>query len=202
MSKLVEVLTRAQELGFIGLEPIDQYIDHSKAHLDAACLSPTEIWCDLGSGGGLPGLVVASIVPNLEMVLIERGEKRVRFLESAIDTLGYQNRVKAVLGDVTELAHLQKFRGEFDGIFSRSFGTPAIVAECSAGLLKQNGKLIVSEPPVEASNRWPLEALRELGFTEIKYFEGPPRFVSLLLGDECPGSTPRTWKKVSRSPLY
>jgi 16S rRNA (guanine527-N7)-methyltransferase len=200
--KLVEVLTRAQELGFIGVEPINQYIDHSMAHLDAACLSSTEIWCDLGSGGGIPGLIVASIVPELELVLIDRGEKRVRFLESAIEILGYQNRVKAVLGDVTELAHLQKFREKFDGIFSRSFGTPAIVAECSAGLLKRNGKLVVSEPPVAASKRWPLEGLRELGFTEIKYFEGPPRFVSLLLGDECPASVPRTWKKVSKNPLY
>ena len=167
MSKLVEVLTRAQALGFIGLEPIDQYMKHSKAHLDAACLSPTELWCDLGSGGGIPGLIVASIVPELEMVLIDRGEKRVSFLESAIETLGYQNRVKAVLGDVTELAHLQKFREKFDGIFSRSFGTPAIVAECSAGLLKRNGKLVVSEPPIEASDRWPLESLLELGFSEI-----------------------------------
>lgn len=202
MLKLVEVLTRAQELGFIGVEPINQYIDHSMAHLDAACLSSTEIWCDLGSGGGIPGLIVASIVPELELVLIDRGEKRVRFLESAIEILGYQNRVKAVLGDVTELAHLQKFREKFDGIFSRSFGTPAIVAECSAGLLKRNGKLVVSEPPVAASKRWPLGGLRELGFTEIKYFEGPPRFVSLLLGDECPVSIPRTWKKVSKNPLY
>jgi 16S rRNA (guanine527-N7)-methyltransferase len=202
VSKLVEVLTRAQALGFIGLEPVDQYMEHSKAHLDAACLSPTELWCDLGSGGGIPGLIVASIVPELEMVLIDRGEKRVSFLESAIETLGYQNRVKAVLGDATELAHLQKFREKFDGIFSRSFGTPAIVAECSAGLLKRNGKLVVSEPPVEANNRWPLESLLELGFSEIEYFEGPPRFVSLLLGNECPAFIPRTWKKVSKNPLY
>jgi 16S rRNA (guanine527-N7)-methyltransferase len=202
VSKLAEVLARAQELGFIGVEPIDQYIDHSKSHLDAACLSPTETWCDLGSGGGIPGLVVASIVPELELVLIDRGEKRVSFLESAIEILGYQNRVKAVLGDATELAHLEKFRGKFDGIFSRSFGTPAIVAECSAGLLKRNGKLVVSEPPVASNKRWPLGALRELGFTEVKYFEGPPRFVSLLLGDECPVSRPRTWKKVSKNPLY
>ena len=202
MSKLAEVLARAQELGFIGVEPIDQYIDHSKSHLDAACLSPTETWCDLGSGGGIPGLVVASIVPEIELVLIDRGEKRVSFLESAIEILGYQNRVKAVLGDATELAHLETFRGKFDGIFSRSFGTPAIVAECSAGLLKRNGKLVVSEPPVASNKRWPLGALRELGFTEVKYFEGPPRFVSLLLGDECPVSRPRTWKKVSKNPLY
>jgi 16S rRNA G527 N7-methylase RsmG len=50
--------------------------------VDATCC-----WVDVGSGGGLPGLVVAA-VRGCEMVLIEPREKRAAFLELGVATVG------------------------------------------------------------------------------------------------------------------
>jgi 16S rRNA (guanine527-N7)-methyltransferase len=44
-------------------------------------------WLDLGSGPGLPGLVIAMLCPNMPVVLVESRGRRVEFLESVIDEL-------------------------------------------------------------------------------------------------------------------
>jgi len=48
-------------------------------------------WLDLGTGPGLPGLVVAILRPEIPVVLVESRTRRVEFLESCIATLGLRN---------------------------------------------------------------------------------------------------------------
>ena len=61
---------------------------------------------DLGSGAGLPGVVVAIALPRVRMLLIERRPQRAAFLELAVEDLGLSNaavvagRVEDVPGDV------------------------------------------------------------------------------------------------------
>ena len=47
---------------------------------------------------------------------------------------------------------------------ARSFGPPAITAECACRLLKLNGFLVVSEPPSD-TDRWVHEKLSLTGLT-------------------------------------
>ncbi|WP_349513545.1 16S rRNA (guanine(527)-N(7))-methyltransferase RsmG [Erythrobacter sp. NFXS35] len=44
-------------------------------------------WLDLGSGPGFPGLVIASLCPNMPVVLVESRARRVEFLEKCIAAL-------------------------------------------------------------------------------------------------------------------
>lgn len=46
---------------------------------------------DIGSGGGLPGIPLASALPDIEFVLVERMSKRCAFLENAAAILGLKN---------------------------------------------------------------------------------------------------------------
>lgn len=46
---------------------------------------------DIGSGAGLPGLVLAIARPSLHVVLVEKKERAVGFLELAVDRLGLAN---------------------------------------------------------------------------------------------------------------
>ena len=58
--------------------------------LDCAAVLPalTEpgVLYDVGTGAGLPGLILAALAPERPFVLVESLGKRVRFLEKAIDT--------------------------------------------------------------------------------------------------------------------
>lgn len=69
-------------------------------------------WCDIGSGPGLPGLVIA-ILGGTPMTLIEPRRLRAEFLRQAIDQLGL---VEVVVED----QKVERVRGQFDFITARA----------------------------------------------------------------------------------
>jgi len=62
-----------------------------------AGLAPPEaaIWLDLGSGGGLPGLVVAALRPGTAVTLVESDQRKAAFLRSAAFEMGLSVSVLA-----------------------------------------------------------------------------------------------------------
>lgn len=48
-------------------------------------------WLDLGTGAGFPGLVVAMLLPGVEILLVESRARRAQWLESARAALGLDN---------------------------------------------------------------------------------------------------------------
>jgi 16S rRNA (guanine527-N7)-methyltransferase len=92
----------------------------SRHILDSAQLvrfrrSQNETWLDLGSGAGLPGVVVAAMHEG-EVTLLEQRRLRTAFLQSAIDTVGLGARCRVVTARA-ETADL----GKFDIISARAF---------------------------------------------------------------------------------
>ena len=200
--KLATVLERSQLLGHIGPGSVGEHIQHSRAHLGAANPPEGSRWCDLGTGGGLPGLVVGHDRPDLHVVLLDRSTRRTRFLKQAVLDLGIEDHVEVVTGDVTTIAHQPSHRNAYDGVLSRSFGGPAITAECAAGLLKLGGRVIVSEPPDPSKDRWPLDILGSMGFREPDFVAGPPRVASISLIRYPSVDLPRTWAQLSKNPRF
>jgi 16S rRNA (guanine527-N7)-methyltransferase len=62
-----------------------------------------------------------------------------------------------------EAARAPQWRGSFDVVTARSFGPPAVTAECAVGFLRIGGALLVSEPPDPHPERWPADGLARLG---------------------------------------
>ena len=60
-----------------------------------------------------------------------------------------------------------EWRGGFDLVTARSFGAPAVVAECGAPFLRVGGRLVVSEPPSDGPTRWPVEGLAAVGLEDL-----------------------------------
>jgi 16S rRNA (guanine527-N7)-methyltransferase len=58
--------------------------------------SDAQVWIDLGSGGGFPGLVIACARPEAEVHLIESIKKKAAFLAEATRHIGVPARVHAV----------------------------------------------------------------------------------------------------------
>lgn len=86
-NELTETLRDAQRLGFFGAAPIENTIDHARTYVTALGELPTGCRIiDLGSGGGLPGLVVAAAYPESRITLIDRREKRTDFLRRATNS--------------------------------------------------------------------------------------------------------------------
>jgi 16S rRNA (guanine527-N7)-methyltransferase len=132
---------------------------------------------DLGSGGGLPGLVVATSRPDLDLTLLEARQRACRFLREAVLTLGLA-RVSVVEARAEAAARRPDLRETFDAAVARSFGPPAVTAECAVGFLRPGGRLVVSEPPggegpERTAARWPVTGLEELGFAPPVAGGGP-----------------------------
>lgn len=161
---LDDLLLRSQELGFLGPGPPARHVEHGRALL--AGLPDTGRVLDLGSGGGLPGLVVAMFRPELELTLLEARQRACRFLREALETLGRPD-VTVVEARAEEAARGDDLRETFDAVVARSFGPPAVTAECAVGFLRPGGRLVVSEPPGEEVSRWPAEGLEQLGFGPV-----------------------------------
>jgi len=200
--QLAAVLEQSQRLGYIGPKSIDEHIEHARAHLNAANPPKGSRWCDLGSGGGLPGLVVGHDRPDLRIVLLDRSTARTSFLERAILDLGIEQWVEVLVGDAAAIAHQREHRGAYDGVFSRSFGSPATTAECAAGLLRTGGKLVASEPPNPSRDRWLQPILHSMGFGELIFVAGPPRFVTISLVRPSTDELPRNWNQLRKKPMF
>ena len=200
--ELTAVFKQSQVLGHIGPGNIDEQIEHARAHLGEANPAKGSRWCDLGSGGGLPGLVVGYDRPDLRLVLLDRSTARTSFLEQAISDLGLEESIDVLTGDAAVIAHHEEHRGTYDGVFSRSFGSPAITAECATGLLRVGGRLVVSEPPDPLLDRWEQSVLYSMGFGELEFSVTSPRFVSISLVTPTRHELPRSWKKLTKTPMF
>lgn len=205
-SEILEVLDRSKTLGFLGPGPISDHIQHATSFVAAArdvgIVSPEHL-IDLGSGGGVPGLIVAGIWTETEVVLLDGSTKRCEFLHDAATALGLEGRVSVRCGRAEELAHTHDLRGWADLVVARSFAAPAITAECAAGLLHQGGNLIVSEPPDEpAGGRWDAKGLSLVGMGDPQVIEVDHRFVSIPQTQRCPDRYPRRVGVPAKRPLF
>lgn len=192
------VLTAARGAGFLGPGPIEEHLAHARGfltHLPAGgrCL-------DLGSGGGVPGLVLAVLLPGTTWVLLDAMERRVGFLDEAIDTLGLGGRVATCCVRAEEVPPGERER--FDVVTSRGFGPPAVTAECAAGWLRPGGLLVVSEPPGGDRGRWDQEALAQLGFAPPSIVVGPPALALLPKPVSTPARFPRRTGVPAKRPLW
>jgi 16S rRNA (guanine527-N7)-methyltransferase len=158
-----EVLDEARAFGWLGPGEVETHLDHALG-MAAAIGAPPGHFLDLGSGGGVPGLVLALVWPDARGLLLDAGRRRVEFLESVCARLGLAERISTRCERAEEAARRPELRGGFDLVVARGFGRPAVTAECGAGFLCRGGRLVVSEPPEDDPKRWPEAGLAQLGF--------------------------------------
>jgi SAM-dependent methyltransferase len=180
------ILREASAAGFLGPGPVSAARDHARRY-DAA-LGPANAVLDLGSGGGVPGLVLAVVRPSASVTLLDASQTRTDFLRRAVGRLGLGRRVTVVTARAEDAGHRPALRGRFDAVTARGFGSPSRTAECGAGFLRLNGRLVVSDPPDPPPARWPEAGLALLGLART---EAPPGLATFVLRSPCPGRFPR-----------
>lgn len=93
--------------------------------------------CDLGSGAGLPGIVLAIARPDLRMTLLEPLLRRATFLEEAVSELALGNAVvvRARAEDVASTVQV-------DVVTARAVASLERLARWAGPLLRPGGELV------------------------------------------------------------
>jgi 16S rRNA (guanine527-N7)-methyltransferase len=99
---------------------------------------------DLGSGAGLPGLVLAIARPDAEVVLVESVGKKCAWLERTVSALGLEN-VRVACARAEELDE-----EPFDVVTARALASLPVLCEYAAPLLREGGSLVAWKGAVDA----------------------------------------------------
>lgn len=146
----------------------------------AAMLHPAGRWMDLGTGGGLPGLVLALRFPDVEWTLVDATAKKVAAVTSFAAELGLDN-VTAVHSPAETLAHDRQHRGGYDGVVSRAVAPLRTLVELGRGFLKADGRLVAVKGP-----RWEEEvAAARVALEQLR--------LRILSTDVLPAAVRPTW---------
>lgn len=199
-------------LNLVGTKDIEQIIE--KHVLDAFTvaaaiekLSGGKRYLDMGSGGGLPGMLVSLVNPSLEVTLVDAIGKKCRFLEEAADKFRGQEGppLKIICGRAEELFRQSDLREHFDLGTARAVGTLKLTMELVAPALKEGGLYLaqktLSREAEERQDAAPWQEKLALKLVERQTFEDLPSIkenVILAYRKERPTSPqyPREWKKI------
>ena len=103
MKTLFETLEEAQKYKFLGPLPIENHIKNGEGFLEVLTglslnvNSPIRL-VDIGSGGGIPALVIAEKYPHWNFLLVERKAKRASFLSWAVENTEFGENIEIFLG--------------------------------------------------------------------------------------------------------
>jgi 16S rRNA (guanine527-N7)-methyltransferase len=116
------------------------HVADSVSGLDFDQLTGSRRIADLGSGAGLPGLVVAAALPDARVDLIESVSRKCAFLRRAVERLGIANA--EVVCARAESWAADRGREAYDAVTARAIGRLPTVAELASPLLRDGGYLI------------------------------------------------------------
>lgn len=159
------LVARGEELGLIG--PLEPPRIWSRHILNCVLLSPLlrpGVVGDVGSGAGLPGLVLAIARPDVEFVLIEPMERRVEWLTSEVARLGLANAT--VLRARAEEASLDR---RLDQVTARAVSALSKLIPITAPLVRKGGELVFMKGArVEEELAAAAKAVRKARLTDIE----------------------------------
>ena len=161
---LEPVLRAAQRIGALSDAPVDQIITHALWFARAIPDTARRV-VDLGSGAGVPGLIVAVERPELELVLVDRRSGRTDSLTRWVLALGLAEQVEVKCSEIGDLTRDAKFYMQFDAAISRGLGPPLQTLRLSRDLVKTSGVVIISEPPPATQSRWNPDEVANLGLS-------------------------------------
>jgi 16S rRNA (guanine527-N7)-methyltransferase len=118
----------------------DVHVADSLSGLELEPLRSATRVADLGSGAGLPGLVLAAAIPAARFDMIESVDRKCGFLREAIERMGLDNA--AVVCERSEDWAGGEGREAYDVVTARAVGGLVTLAELASPLLRDDGVLV------------------------------------------------------------
>ncbi len=197
LKKYSELLASCVTVRLTGTRDADEIFEtHIKDSLESLKFLPEKIIniIDVGSGGGLPGIVWAVCRPDLKITLIDSVGKKCRASQNIIDELNLAN-IKVICSRSEDFA--RDNREKFDLACARAVADAGVTAELLSPLVKIGGKLLtfkgakLSEELEKIHGRWEFLGLSE---PVINHYGGEDSAKSILIWDKiskCPKIFPR-----------
>ena len=164
--------------------------------------------CDLGTGAGFPGLVLAILFQEAEFFLLDGTRKKLQFVDQMIRELELHN-CRTLHGRAEEIARHADFRETFSIVVSRAMAAMPFLVETSMPLLSLGGFLIAWKGPnyAEELPRHP-DAWKRLGAGKVDIYCGTlPRrqeartWIVVEKVAPTPPHYPRALSKMKKAPI-
>ena len=169
---------------------------------------PGDRLIDIGTGAGVPGLVIKIIFPHLNVALIDATRKKIDFLTDTIDALDLKE-VTAIHARAEDLAHQQPYRESYDFAIARSVGSLSELAELLLPFVARGGTAAaLKSAGVEVEAEQATFAARQMGAEPAVLSPvarpGSEKHELEKLAAERPEDRPAdtlvTWRKVGSTP--
>lgn len=160
---------------------------------------------DVGSGGGFPGLVLAIVLKDSEITMLDSNNKKIQFINYAIDKLKLKN-AKTIYSRVEESEISEKY----DVVVSRAVASLNILLEITSFASKIGGQLIYykgSNAGLELTSDWDkVKELLGVEFISDNLFKLDHNTERRLIEFKKVKSTfegyPRTYSHIKKDPIY
>jgi 16S rRNA (guanine527-N7)-methyltransferase len=163
---------------------------------------------DIGTGAGLPGMILSIFLKDKLFYLVDKKEKKIEFLNLLASELKIKN-VIIVKGRAEELAREELYREKFDMVLTRALTKFKISCELLIPFCRINGRIIFykslkvfdelkegREVILELGGRE--ESLREVKVPHINEFRA---FLVIKKNKKTPLMYPRKFNKIKLNPL-
>ena len=115
--------------------------------------------CDVGTGAGFPGMVLAIVFPTLSVTLVDALQKRIIFLDKLIEKLGLNN-VTTIHSRIEDFS--RENREKYDVVTCRAVSNLRVLLEISIPLVKVDGYFIPMKGFIETELEESLDMFKKL----------------------------------------
>lgn len=122
-------------------EVIEKHFIDSLASVKVCDYSGTPKLIDIGTGAGFPGIPLKIAFPEMEIVLLDSLNKRIKFLNHVIEELGLKG-IRCIHGRAEDFAKQKDYRESFDFCVSRAVANLSTLSEYCLPYVKTGGMFV------------------------------------------------------------